>query len=73
MAALYPAREKALYFVSRNDGSHVFSNSLEEHNRHVAVYQRNKGRLRRSEEANKRRSGINALPVLPANRIVASS
>jgi UPF0755 protein len=38
--ALHPEPEsKALYFVSRGDGSHVFSNSLEEHNRAVARYQ----------------------------------
>lgn len=28
-----------LYFVSRNDGSHVFASSLEEHNRNVHKYQ----------------------------------
>ena len=32
-AALYPADESYLYFVARPDGSHVFSNTLEEHNR----------------------------------------
>jgi len=30
-----------LYFVSRNDGSHVFSRTLVEHNRAVNKYQRN--------------------------------
>lgn len=44
MAALYPAQNDALYFVSRNDGSHVFSRTMEEHNRFVAKYQRSKGR-----------------------------
>lgn len=44
MAALYPAQNDALYFVSRNDGSHVFSRTMEEHNRYVAKYQRSKGR-----------------------------
>jgi UPF0755 protein len=29
-----------LYFVSRNDGSHVFARSLEEHNRNVYRYQK---------------------------------
>ena len=28
-----------LYFVSRNDGSHVFAATLEEHNRNVLEYQ----------------------------------
>lgn len=32
-AALYPADTRYLYFVARDDGSHVFTNSLEEHNR----------------------------------------
>ena len=38
-AALYPAEVKHLYFVSRNDGSHAFANSLREHNRNVQKYQ----------------------------------
>ena len=32
-AALYPTDEPYLYFVARPDGSHVFTRSLEEHNR----------------------------------------
>lgn len=39
-AALYPAHTNHLYFVSRNDGSHYFSATLEEHNRAVDKYQR---------------------------------
>lgn len=39
-AALYPAPAPYLYFVSRNDGTHVFSATLAEHNRAVARYQR---------------------------------
>jgi UPF0755 protein len=38
-AALHPAKTKALYFVGKGDGSHVFSNSLVDHNRAVAKYQ----------------------------------
>ncbi|MFO7857350.1 MAG: endolytic transglycosylase MltG [Ectothiorhodospiraceae bacterium] len=34
-AAVNPASGSALYFVSRGDGSHVFSDTLEEHNRAV--------------------------------------
>lgn len=40
VAVLRPAASKALYFVSRNDGTHVFSNTLREHERAVDQYQR---------------------------------
>ncbi len=49
-AALHPADTRYLYFVSRNDGSHVFSENLEEHNRAVEQYRRVK-----SAAANSRR------------------
>jgi UPF0755 protein len=39
-AALHPATTDALYFVSRGNGTHVFSSSLEAHNRAVNRYQR---------------------------------
>jgi peptidoglycan lytic transglycosylase G len=38
-AALDPAATRALYFVARNDGSHVFSDTLEAHNRAVRRFQ----------------------------------
>ena len=38
-AVLHPADGDALYFVSRGDGSHVFSATLAEHNRAVRQYQ----------------------------------
>lgn len=38
-AAVHPAAGTELYFVSRGDGTHVFSDTLEEHNRAVARYQ----------------------------------
>ena len=38
LAAVQPAPTKALYFVSRGDGSSEFSTSLEEHNRAVNKY-----------------------------------
>ncbi|MDE2179434.1 MAG: endolytic transglycosylase MltG [candidate division NC10 bacterium] len=39
MAALYPASSRYLYFVSRNDGTHAFSNTLREHDAMVRRYQ----------------------------------
>ena len=38
-AALSPSAEKYLYFVSRNDGSHVFAETLREHNANVQKFQ----------------------------------
>jgi UPF0755 protein len=38
-AALHPEKTKALYFVGKGDGSHVFSANLTEHNRAVIRYQ----------------------------------
>jgi UPF0755 protein len=39
-AALQPETTDKIYFVSRNDGSHHFSSTLQEHNRAVQQYQR---------------------------------
>jgi len=38
-AAAHPANADFLYFVSRNDGTHVFSHTLEEHNSNVQKFQ----------------------------------
>jgi UPF0755 protein len=38
-AAVNPAPADYLYFVSRNDGSHVFARTLDEHNRNVHEWQ----------------------------------
>ena len=38
-AVVHPADSEFLYFVSKNDGSHVFSKTLAEHNRNVRKFQ----------------------------------
>jgi UPF0755 protein len=38
-AVAKPADSDYLYFVSRNDGSHVFARTLDEHNRNVREWQ----------------------------------
>jgi UPF0755 protein len=38
-AALAPSDAKYLYFVSRNDGSHVFAETLQQHNANVQKFQ----------------------------------
>jgi UPF0755 protein len=38
-AALHPAKTRHLYFVSRGDGTHQFSETLKEHNQAVTRYQ----------------------------------
>jgi UPF0755 protein len=42
MAVLHPASGDSLFFVSRGDGSHYFSTTVEEHNLAVDKYQRKK-------------------------------
>jgi UPF0755 protein len=47
-AAAAPEDVSYLYFVSRNDGSHVFARTLREHNRNVDEWQRRYWRERRA-------------------------
>jgi UPF0755 protein len=49
-AAARPADVPYLYFVSRNDGTHVFATTLEEQNRNVEIWQRRYWRERRQQE-----------------------
>ena len=38
-AVLRPAQTNYLFFVAKDDGSHVFAETLEEHLRNVQLYQ----------------------------------
>jgi UPF0755 protein len=49
-AAAAPARNAYLYFVSRNDGTHVFAETLAEHSRNVEIWQRQYWRDRHQRE-----------------------
>ncbi|MBI2061635.1 MAG: endolytic transglycosylase MltG [Nitrospirae bacterium] len=40
IAALYPAHANYLYFVSKNDGTHIFSDDFKNHSRNVWKFQR---------------------------------
>ena len=50
-SASAPASTRHLYFVSRNDGSHVFAETLQEHNRNVERWQKAFWRSRRAAAA----------------------
>jgi UPF0755 protein len=56
-AAADPADVSYLYFVSRNDGTHVFADTLQEHNRNVNTWQRRYWRDRRAQERQQRERG----------------
>jgi UPF0755 protein len=56
-AALLPADVPYLYFVSRNDGSHVFAKTLAEHDRNVRRFQVDFFRAQRAESAGARSGG----------------
>jgi len=50
VAAAAPAKNAYLYFVSRNDGTHVFAQTLAEHSKNVDLWQRRYWRDRRERE-----------------------
>ena len=49
-SALHPADSDAIYFVSKGDGTHYFSRTLDEHNEAVSRYQLNGRKPKRSAE-----------------------
>ncbi len=56
-AALHPADGEALYFVAKGDGSHYFSNTLEEHQKAVKKYQIYQRKKNYSSSPQKKQSG----------------
>lgn len=61
-AVLAPADVPYLYFVSRNDGSHVFAETLAEHNANVYQYQILYFRQQRLEQQRLEREGRRSAP-----------
>lgn len=55
LAAAQPATVDYLYFVSKNDGSHVFARTLAEHNRNVEEWQKRYWRRKWANEGAKAR------------------
>lgn len=54
IAAAEPADVPYIYFVSRNNGTHVFAETLAEHNRNVEEWQRRYWRERRQKQSQER-------------------
>lgn len=64
VAALRPAESKYLYFVSKNDGTHIFSESLIAHNAAVKTFQMNP-KAREGKSWRDLRKRTQNLPVQP--------
>lgn len=60
-AAAHPASVDYLYFVSRNDGTHAFARTLDEHNRNVQKFQVQYFRERRLAERQRREAAASQL------------
>ncbi len=65
-AVLYPADVNYLYFVSKNDRTHYFSSTLEEHNKAVNKYQRKPKKDSNAELSNK--GAVQGQPNKPLGR-----
>jgi UPF0755 protein len=61
-ATLYPSNSRALYFVSKNDGTHQFSATLAEHNEAVEKYQKRPFRRSMPARTSSMTSTMRAMP-----------
>ena len=70
IAAAAPADVPYLYFVGRNDGTHVFARTLAEHNRNVEIWQKKywRDRWAAEREAAARAGRVSAAQPLRASR-----
>jgi UPF0755 protein len=64
-AAARPAEIPYLYFVSRNDGTHVFASTLTEQNHNVEIWQRRYWRERRLQDRRERQPAGAGEPAPP--------
>jgi len=67
MAAVNPARDRALFFVADGQGGHAFANTLAEHNRNVERW-RQIQRERAEQQSTQPGSGTAPAPARPAPR-----
>jgi UPF0755 protein len=64
-AALHPAPVNFLYFVAKNDGSHQFSHTLQQHNQAVRLYQGGRSEAERETPALRGTHGVTEHPAQP--------
>jgi UPF0755 protein len=73
IAACSPADTKFLYYVSRNDGSHVFTTNISDHNQAVYIWQKKYWRDKWREESLNKTDGVKAAPATPAKDVSAKT
>jgi UPF0755 protein len=62
-SALYPAETSYLFFVGNGKGKHIFSETLEQHNQAVNVFQRGIGTYETPQQASDSQGATNAAPA----------
>ena len=72
MAALNPAETKDLFFVANGQGGHIFSETIEQHNRAVVQWRKIERQIR-AQEKNKAALSLTTNAVPTAQVVVANS